>query len=139
MRYILCPVKHVGAWNVGFSPQWITREYLARRGGVQFFPDEVSAARSPLLGYALEKLVMEGHSINHGLLQVHKQPEVGNEAYDQGSQQLMDFFKQELKVYYNDPEIDPLGKKILDLFYGDQLSVANLEKILEGASIFIEE
>ncbi|MFP4015971.1 MAG: DUF4914 family protein, partial [Halanaerobiales bacterium] len=33
VRYILTPNQHIGAWKVGFMPQWVTREYIARRGG----------------------------------------------------------------------------------------------------------
>jgi Zn-finger nucleic acid-binding protein len=36
VRYVLIPNQHIGAWEVGFMPQWITREYLARRGGARF-------------------------------------------------------------------------------------------------------
>ena len=32
-RFVLTPNQHVGAWRVGFMPQWLSREYLARRGG----------------------------------------------------------------------------------------------------------
>ena len=35
-RYILVPNQHIGAYKVGFMPQWIAREYLARRGGARF-------------------------------------------------------------------------------------------------------
>ncbi len=38
VRYILCPNQHVGAWEVGFMPQWLAREYLARRVGARFSP-----------------------------------------------------------------------------------------------------
>ncbi|MCA9259057.1 MAG: DUF4914 family protein, partial [Planctomycetales bacterium] len=30
--FVLIPNQHIGAWRVGFAPQWIAREYLARRG-----------------------------------------------------------------------------------------------------------
>jgi hypothetical protein len=33
VRYILTPNQNVGAWEVSFMPQWVAREYLARRGG----------------------------------------------------------------------------------------------------------
>ncbi len=41
VRYILCPNQHIGAWKVGFMPQWIAREYLARRGVAKFKPEQV--------------------------------------------------------------------------------------------------
>ena len=30
--FVLIPNQHIGCWQVGFAPQWIAREYLARRG-----------------------------------------------------------------------------------------------------------
>src|SRR5437016_613908 len=41
MRHILCPNQHIGAWRVGFMPQWIAREYLARRGAATFRPEQL--------------------------------------------------------------------------------------------------
>ena len=32
VRYSLTPNQHVGAWSVRFMPEWISREYLGRRG-----------------------------------------------------------------------------------------------------------
>jgi hypothetical protein len=52
MKYVLCPNQHVGAWKTGFMPQWIAREYLARRGGARFSSEQVTPSRCPLLGYA---------------------------------------------------------------------------------------
>ncbi len=36
-RYILCSNQHVGAWKVGFMPEWIAREYFARTWTCQIF------------------------------------------------------------------------------------------------------
>jgi hypothetical protein len=41
VRYILCPNQHIGVWKTGFMPQWIAREYLARRGGARFTQEQV--------------------------------------------------------------------------------------------------
>jgi hypothetical protein len=112
MRYILCPNQHIGAWKVGFMPQWITREYLARRGNAQFQSNQVQPARCPLLGYALYQLGIEGRPIARWFLQVDTQPEVGKEAYDQGAQMLYDFFRRYL-ADFNDPDLDPLGQQII--------------------------
>src|SRR5690606_24877693 len=30
--FVLIPNQHIGAWHTGFMPQWLAREYLARRG-----------------------------------------------------------------------------------------------------------
>jgi hypothetical protein len=50
VRYGLCPNQHIGAWRVGFMPQWVMREYLARRGGAGFTREQIVPARCPLLG-----------------------------------------------------------------------------------------
>lgn len=34
---ILIPNQHIGAYNIGFMGEWITREYLARRSGTVRF------------------------------------------------------------------------------------------------------
>jgi hypothetical protein len=112
MRYILCPNQHIGAWKVGFMPQWITREYLARRGNAQFAFPQVQPARCPLLGYAFYQLAVEGIPIASWFLQVNTQPEVGEEAYDQGAQMLYDFFRKCL-ADFNDADLDPLGQRII--------------------------
>ncbi|MCU0493344.1 MAG: DUF4914 family protein [Chloroflexaceae bacterium] len=113
MRYILCPNQYVGAWKVGFMPQWIAREYLARRGHAQFTPEQIQPARCPLLGHALFQLTVEGRSIARWFLQVDTQPEVGVEAYDQGAAMLQAFFRKCLNDF-RDPDLDPLGHTIIE-------------------------
>ncbi|MGB9680304.1 MAG: DUF4914 family protein [Thermoanaerobacteraceae bacterium] len=117
-RYILVPNQYIGVWKVGFMPEWIAREYLARRGSVRFRPDQVTLARSSLLGYALNTLKINGSFIPRELLQVNKQPEVGNDGYDKGAEMLNEFFKKELKQFLV-PELDPLGKKIIETCLDD--------------------
>jgi hypothetical protein len=112
-RYILCPNQHIGAWEVSFMPQWIAREYLARRGNAQFKSDQVQPARCPLLGYALYQLAIEGRPIARWFLQVDTQPEVGEEAYDKGAEVLYDFFRKCL-ADFNEPDLDPLGRQIVE-------------------------
>ena len=43
VRYTLTPNQHIGAWRTGFMPQWLAREYLARRSGVRFRPEQLRA------------------------------------------------------------------------------------------------
>lgn len=112
-RYVLIPNQHVGAWKVGFMPQWIVREYLARRSGARFRPDQLTPARCSLLGYALKSMVIEGVHIPHSLLEVNLQPEVGDEAYDAGARCLEEFFHQELSAYLLDDDLDPMGREII--------------------------
>ncbi len=113
VRYILCPNQHVGVWKTSFMPQWIAREYLARRGGARFTSDQVIQARCPLLGYALRSITIEGQTIPAIMLRVELQKEVGEEAYDQGAAQLADFFHQQLRTFLHD-DLDPLGRKIIE-------------------------
>ena len=114
VRYVLCPNQHIGAWKVGFTPQWVMREYLARRGGVRFAKRELVPARSSLAGFALSRFVYEGRSFDPGYLRVELQPEVGTAAYDHGATALKAFFEKELAPYVKSGAIDPLGKQIID-------------------------
>ncbi len=118
VKYILCPNQHIGAWKVGFMPEWIAREYLARRGGAWFTKDQIEPSRSSLLGYTLKDIMVEGQMIERELLKVHKQPEVGEKAFDQGAEILNTFFKDYLSNYDYD-KLLPLGKEIIDCFLSD--------------------
>lgn len=111
-RYILIPNQHIGAYEVGFMSQWITRDYLARRGSVQFKPEQLIASRCPLLGYTLENLRVDGTYMPKVLLRTEMQPEIGIEGYDKGARILTDFFKQELEKYLCE-DLDPLGRNII--------------------------
>lgn len=57
--YILVPNQHIGAWEVSFMPQWITREYLARRNGAKFTKQQVVPSRCPLLGWSPDSIMVE--------------------------------------------------------------------------------
>ncbi|MDX9754299.1 MAG: DUF4914 family protein, partial [bacterium] len=85
-RYILVPNQYVGAWEMGFMPQWLTRDYLARRGSAKFKSDQIVPARCPLLGYALRSMRFEGVRISQWFLEVNTQPEMGEEGYDKGAE-----------------------------------------------------
>jgi len=138
VKYVLVPNQYIGAWRVGFNPQWIMREYLARRGGVKFFADEVSQSRCSLLGFSLNKIIVEGIEIEKFLLKPELQNEVGEETYDKGAQILIDFFKKELTDYYKDPDIIPLGKQIIECCLSDG-TVNEYMDLLEGDSFIIED
>lgn len=113
-RYVLIPNQYIGAYKVGFMAEWITREYMARRGSLRFRPGQLHEARSPLLGYTLPSLRVNGQEMPRGLLCVHEQLEVGTEGYDRGNEILHDFFLAELEQY-NTSDLNPLGRKIIDL------------------------
>jgi hypothetical protein len=112
-RYILTPNQHIGAWETGFMPQWVMREYLARRGNARFKPEQIRPARCPLLGHAIFTMQVEGTTIPRWFLEVNSQPEVGNEGYDAGAKILFDFFRTQL-LKFTEKDLDPLGKKIID-------------------------
>lgn len=112
-RYILIPNQHIGAYKVGFMPQWVAREYLARRGSAKFNEDQLIASRCPLLGYALQNVKIDGNYVPKELLRVERQEEVGTQGFDMGARILQNFFRKELESFVTD-DLDPLGKKIID-------------------------
>lgn len=113
MKYVLIPNQHIGGWKTGFMPQWIAREYLARRGSANFTSDQMSPSRCPLLGYSLDNMVVEGQSIPNIFLNVDRQKELGLEAYDKGAEELTTFFHKQLNDVMDD-DLLPIGKKIID-------------------------
>ncbi len=117
-KYVLFPNQHVGAYKTSFMPQWVSREYLARRGNAKFSSQQVSPARCSLLGYALNDMRIEGDYLPKGLLKVEHQNEVGKEAYDVGAQILSAFFKDELPKYVNE-RLSPLGVQIIQCCMDD--------------------
>ena len=112
-RYVLIPNQHIGAWEVGFMPQWLARDYLARRGSAKFKPEQIVPARFPLLGYALDSMRVEGARIERWLLEVQTQPEVGEEGYDAGAEILQAYFEKNLKQFMED-DLSPLGRSIIE-------------------------
>lgn len=113
VRYVLCPNQHIGAWEVGFMPQWIAREYLARRGGARISREQAVASRCSLLGYTLRSMIVEGQTIGNWFFRVNLQPEVGDEAFDRGAEILKEFFDQQIKQFL-EPDLDPVGREIID-------------------------
>lgn len=131
VRYILTPNQHIGAWETSFMPQWIAREYLARRGNAKFNEHQISPARLPLLGYALNSLNVEGSSVNSWFLRVETQPEVEEEGYDKGAAILEEFFKKTLQDFMV-PDLSSLGKQIIDCCLS-RGSVTDYEKLMGGS------
>lgn len=117
-RYVLIPNQHIGAYQVGFMPQWIAREYIARRGSAKFKQEHLKEARCTLLGFYLDSLKLDGQYIRKAFLQPEMQAEVGVEGYDKGAQILIDFFKEELRKF-DIPELNPLGRQIIQCFLRD--------------------
>ncbi len=117
-RYILIPNQYIGAYKVGFGAQWATREYLSRRGGCKFKREVLTEARCPILGYVPESIKIDGMLIPKGFLNVDRQPEVGEKAYDIGAKMLTEFFKKELKKYCT-KDLNPLGRQIIEACLND--------------------
>jgi hypothetical protein len=111
--FILTPNQHIGAWKVGFMPQWITREYLARRGAAPFRPEQIQPSRCALLGSNLEHVMVEGAMIGTWFTKVYTQPEVGEEAYDAGARILEQFFHEQVRKFL-EPDLDALGARIIE-------------------------
>ncbi len=125
-RYILIPNQHIGAYKVGFMPQWVAREYLARRGSAKFSADQLIESRCSLMGYSLETLKVDGVFLPKGFLQPNLQPEIGNSGYDEGAKILTNFFKKELEKFLI-PELNPLGREIIKCCIND----GKLEEYIE--------
>lgn len=117
-RYVLIPNQNIGAYKVGFKPQWIVREFLARWGSAKFRPELIQKSRCSLLGYSLNRLKINDIEIPKELLRTELQLEVGEEGYDQGAKILTDFFKKEIKKFLV-PDLDPLGREIIECFLND--------------------
>jgi len=117
-RHVLIPNQHIGAYEIGFSAEWIAREYLARHGGAKFKAKSIVPARCPLMGYSLKELRLEGQWVRHTFLIPENQSKLGYDGYDAGAKILTDFFKQELP-HYLDPRLDPLGREIIECCLND--------------------
>ena len=123
--YVLIPNQHIGVYRIGFAGEWIAREYLARRGGV-VKKKQLVPARCPLFGYSLDEMKIDGQTIRRKFLRPELQSKLGEEGYDKGAEIITDFFKEELKQFLV-PELDPLGREIIELCMND----APLEAYLE--------
>ena len=62
------------------------------------------------------------------IILLEKQPEVGRKGYDMGASILQGFFKQELSNFLT-PELDPLGKKIIECCLNDR-DVKDYQKLI---------
>ncbi len=114
---VLIPNQHIGAYHVGFMGEWISREYLARHLG-QIKAKHLVPARCPLFGFALDEMKLDGQYIRQTFLRPETQSKLGNAGYDAGAKILTDFFKQELQQFLV-PELDPLGRKIIECCLSD--------------------
>ncbi len=127
--YVLIPNQHIGHYKVGFSGQWIAREYLSRRGSLRFRPGQLLPSRCPLLGYSPQDVKIDGTVIRRRLFETEYQSNMGIEGYDAGAKILTDFFKEEIKNYLTD-DLHPLGRKIIETCLNDG-TAEDYEKLFE--------
>ncbi len=125
---VVFPNQYSGAWKVGFMPQWIIREYLARRGNRRFEKKKLTPAKSSLLGYIKKRVIVETITLPEYMLDVSTQPEVGEEAYFKGEKILRGFFDKELQKF-DSSGLSGKGKKIIECFK-DNGNVHDFEEIL---------
>ncbi len=93
---ILIPNQYIGAYHVGFMGEWLTREYLARRGGTVRMKHLVPA-RCPLFGYSLDEMKIDGQYVRQTFLRPELQSKLGFDGYDEGAEILTDFMKDQVK------------------------------------------
>ncbi|MBN2619165.1 MAG: DUF4914 family protein [Spirochaetales bacterium] len=118
VKYTITPNQNVGAWNVKFMSEWLGRSILTAAPESFFNKDNLIPSRCVLLGYTPKEAKVDNYKIPNGLLRVEEQPEVGVEIYDIGAKMLTDFFKEEISLFLED-DLDPVGKKIINLFLND--------------------
>lgn len=126
-RYVLTPNQHIGAYHVGFSAEWLTREWLARKGGGRMRAEQLEPARCALFGYTPKQVTLDGQPVRRTLLRPEMQSQVGLEAYDEGCRILTGFFKSEL-VQFLTPDLSDLGRRIIETCLADG-TVAHYEEL----------
>lgn len=136
-RYVLIPTQHIGCYQVGFNGEWIAREYLARRGSAKMKRSELDAFGSPVFGYTMHKLKLDGKELPKQFLRVFEQPEVGQEVFEAGNKQMDDFFRQELGQYLAE-ELHPLGTTIIKAFM-EGATLTELESLLPCSYIVADD
>ena len=109
---VLIPNQHIGAYNIGFMSEWISREYLARRNGV-IRAKHLTPARCALLDMKLDN-----QYVRQTFLRPETQSKLGEAGYDAGAKILVNFFKEEIKQFLTD-DLDPLGRQIIECCLND--------------------
>ena len=110
--FVLIPNQHIGCWKTSFAPQWVAREYLARRGIAEFPPGKVINSRCPLLGRAPRSIQVEGQTIGQWFLHVETQPEIGEAGNDQGAQTLLKFFHEQIRQFL-ESDLDSQAREVI--------------------------
>ena len=120
-RYVLIPNQHIGSYKVGFKAEWLSREYLSRRGQAPFKKSELHDQGHPVVGYSMKRVKLDGKEIPTRLLNVEEQKYkyIGEDGFEKGAKILTDFFKDELKAFLTE-DLDALGKEIIEAFLRDE-------------------
>lgn len=114
---ILIPNQHIGAYEIGFAGEWLTREYLARRIGT-VRKKHLVPARCPIFGYSLDEMYVDGQYVRQTFLRPELQSKLCADGYDAGAKILTDYFKEQLVQFMTD-DLDPLGRQIIDIVMRD--------------------
>lgn len=126
-RYVLIPNQYIGSYKVEFKAEWLSREYLSRRGQAPFKRSELNDQGYPILGYNMKCLKLDGKEIPTRLLNVEEQKYkyIGENGFKKGANLLTNFFKKELRLFLT-KDLDPLGKKIIEFFIkGESIEALN--------------
>lgn len=129
---ILIPNQHIGAYHVGFAGEWLTREYLARKGG-RVKAKHLVPARCPIFGYSLDEMKMDGQYVRQTFLRPEMQSKLGVSGYDAGAKILTNYFKQEIRQFMTD-DLEPMGREIIELCLND----APLEEYIKITPMLIK-
>lgn len=124
-HYIVTPNQHVGAYKTSFAPQWVAREYITENG---FKFNKLNKSACTVLGYTPDSISIFGKEIPAYLFDTSLQKEVGKEAFAKGAEILEHFFEKQLQQYMTD-DLDPVGRKIIDLFLAGG-SIEDYENII---------
>lgn len=81
--------------------------------------------------------MIEGQTITNWFLRVERQPEVGEDAYDQGADILTRFFHSQLTQYL-EPDLHPLGRRIIECCL-EGGTVEDYRLLLHPDSVMMEE
>lgn len=118
ISYLLTPSGYIGAWNIGYMPQLLMREYISRRGNCNFSEDQFQPAMNSLFGFEMYQMTLEGIRIPSKLLLPYKQDNMSVETYEEGINDYYIIFKEILSSYLSDA-LDPLGIKIIETFLSE--------------------
>ncbi len=128
-RFVLTPNQHVGAWRVGFMPQWLSREYLLRAGRGPI-PSRATHA-GPVSAVGLRPFLHADRGDTDSALASGGQSAGGGRRgrLRHRAQMLWDFFCRELRPLATHPELLPEGRDIINCCL-NRGTLADFESVL---------